>query len=93
MPCWSATAPAGNRRGGQLHVPENITLLRLLPYAPELNPMENVWEYRRGNQLSMTVWRTYTAIVDARCHAWNTPMKDAERITSITTRPWVQVKV
>jgi len=26
----------------------NITLLRLPPYAPELNPMENVWEYLRG---------------------------------------------
>ena len=42
--------------GVRLTVPENITLLRLPPYAPELNPMENVWEYMRGNQLSMTVW-------------------------------------
>ncbi len=82
-----------HRPGGRLRVPENITLLRLPPYAPELNPMENVWEYLRGNQLSMTVWRTYNAILDACCHAWNSLMKDAKRITSITTRPWAQVKV
>jgi hypothetical protein len=82
-----------HRPGGRLRVPGNITLLRLPPYAPELNPMENVWEYLRGNQLSMTVWHTYTAILDACCHAWNSLMKDAERITSITTRPWAQVKV
>ncbi len=76
-----------HRAGGRLRVPENITLLRLPPYAPELNPMENVWEYLRGNQLSMTVWRTYNAILDACCHAWNSLMKDAKRITSLTTRP------
>ncbi len=29
-----------HRPGGRLRVPENITLLRLPPYAPELNPME-----------------------------------------------------
>ena len=64
----------------------------LPPYAPELNPMENVWEYLRGNQLSVTVWLTYTAILDACCNACNSLMKDAERITSITTRTWARVK-
>jgi len=57
-----------------------------------LNPMENVWEYLRGNQLSMTVWNSYNAILDACCNAWNSLMKDAQRITSITTRDWAQVK-
>ncbi len=78
--------------GVRLTVPDNVTLLRLPPYAPELNPMENVWAYMRGNQLSMTVWNSYTAILDACCDAWNSLMKDAERITSITARDWVQVK-
>jgi DDE superfamily endonuclease len=78
--------------GVRLTVPDNITLLRLPPYAPELNPIENVWEYLRGNALSMTVWESYTAIVDACCDAWNGLMKDAERIASLTTRDWAQVK-
>ena len=78
--------------GVRLVVPDNITLLHLPPYAPELNPMENVWAYLRGNALSMTVWESYTAIVDACCSAWNGLMRDAERITSITTRDWAQVK-
>jgi hypothetical protein len=29
--------------GGRLRVQENITLLHLPPYSPELNPVENVW--------------------------------------------------
>ena len=79
--------------GVRLVVPDNITLLRLPPYAPELNPIENVWAYLRGNALSMTVWESYTAIVDACCSAWTGLMRDAGRITSLTTRDWAQVKV
>jgi hypothetical protein len=35
---------APNHRSGQLVVPENITLLFLPPYSPELNPKENLWD-------------------------------------------------
>ena len=35
-----------------LVVPDNITLIPLPPYAPELNPVENVWEYLRKNKLA-----------------------------------------
>ena len=44
-----------HQTGKRLLVPENITLLHLPPYAPELNSMENVWEYLRGNKLSRLV--------------------------------------
>jgi len=44
-----------HRPGGDLKVPDNITLIPLPPYAPELNPIENVWQYLRSNKLSMTV--------------------------------------
>ena len=40
----------------------------------------------------MTIWESYTAIVDACCSAWNGLMRDAERIASITTPAWAQVK-
>ena len=51
-----------HQTGGKLTVPTNITLLPLPPYAPELNPMENVWEYLRANKLCALVWDTYDAI-------------------------------
>ena len=35
----------------------------------------------------MTVWRTYNAILDACCSAWNSLMNDAERIASIQPGP------
>ncbi len=41
--------------GGELVVPKNIVLLHLPPYSPELNPMENVWNYPRQNKLCALV--------------------------------------
>jgi len=55
---------AGYHIAAALTIPENVTLVRLPPYAPELNPMENVWEYLRGNKLAITVFDDYDDIVD-----------------------------
>jgi transposase len=71
-----------------LTVPANITLLPLPPKSPELNPVENVWEYLRQNWLSLRVWADYEAIVDTCCDAWNALITRPERIASITRRDW-----
>src|SRR6187455_1344739 len=71
-------------------VPRNLTLLPLPPYAPELNPVENVWQYLRQNQLSLRVWPDYAAIVDTCCQAWNALMAMPDRIASITRREWAK---
>jgi hypothetical protein len=70
-------------------VPSNITLITLPGYAPELNAMENVWEYLRANRLGAQVWKTYTEIVRACANAWNWFVSDAPRIASIGARKWV----
>ena len=81
---------AGWHRAKRLRVPETLTLVRLPPSSPELNPMENVWEYLRENQLSLRVWSDQAAIVDSCCDTWNALMRLPERIRSITTRTWAQ---
>jgi len=82
-----------HQRGKRLRVPENITLLSLPPYAPELNPMENVWAFLRANKLSALVWDCYDAIVDACVSAWHFLIGDPERIRSIGTRDWACVSL
>jgi transposase len=77
-----------HQRGERLQVPENITLLPLPPYSPELNPMENVWDYLRGNKLSHSVWDTYDAIVRACAEAWRFLLDDPKRISSVAMRSW-----
>ncbi len=80
-----------HQTGGKLQIPENISLLHLPPYSPELNPVENVWQFLRQNQLSNRVFDSYDAIVDACSHAWNALSGEPGRIRSITTRPWARV--
>ena len=67
-----------------------LTVFRLPPYAPELNPVENVWEFLRANLLSHRVWDTYDAILDACQDAWNKLMRSPERIASLTRRTWAK---
>lgn len=82
-----------HQTGGQLRVPDNITLLSLPPYSPELNPMENVWAYLRTNKLCSLVWDSYTAIVNACKSAWDFIANDQERIQSIGFREWACVSL
>ena len=74
-----------------LEVPDNITLLKLPPYAPELNPMENVWAYLRANKLAISVFDSYADILNKCQDAWNFFANDPDRITSITNRHWITV--
>ena len=55
---------------GKLDAPDNITPIFLPSRAPELNLVENVWQYLRQNWLSNTFFENYHAIVDAACAAW-----------------------
>lgn len=80
-----------HRTGGALLVPDNIALLHLPPYAPELNPMENVWAYLRSNKLCNLVWDTYDDIVLACAKAWKFLTDDPERIRAIGVRKWASV--
>ncbi len=82
-----------HQTGERLAVPDNITLLPIPPYTPELNPMENVWEYLRGNKLSAAVWNGYDEIVDACRVAWNFLISDPDRIRSLCTRDWACVSL
>ena len=82
-----------HQSGDKLKVPDNIVMVELPPYAPELNPMENVWAYLRANKLCARVWDSYEAIQQACLDAWNFLVKDPDRIRSIGTRDWATVNV
>jgi transposase len=79
-----------HQTGRRLKVPDNISLLRLPPCSPELNPVENVWQYLKQNFLSNRVFDTYDNIVDACCFAWNALMMAPDRIRSIAQREWAK---
>ena len=77
---------AGWHMSDKLVAPANITLVPLPPKCPELNVMENVWQFLRDNWLSNRVFQSYEPIVDHCCHAWNRLTDQPWRIMSIGLR-------
>ena len=82
---------AGWHTTAKLSVPKNITLIFLPSRAPELNPVENVWQYLRQNWLSNRVFEGYDAIINAACGAWRNLLAQPGTIKSIGTRKWAHV--
>jgi transposase len=79
---------AGWHVSSKLKVPANITLLPLPAKAPELNPVENIWQFMRENWLSNRVFTSYTDILDHCCEAWNKLVDQPWTIMSIGLRDW-----
>ena len=73
---------AGWHVSKKLPIPDNITLLPFPPKSPELNPVENIWQFMRDNWLSNRIFKSHEDILDHCCFAWNKPdaSKNSSRI-------------
>jgi len=63
-------------------VPSKITLLPLPPKCPELNVMENVWQFICDNWRSNRIFQGHDDIVAHCCDAWNRLVDQPWRIMS-----------
>lgn len=82
---------AGWHRTPRLKVPANLTVILLPSRSPELNSVENIWQYLRQNWLSNRVFPTLDAIIEAGCQAWNRLMEQPDIVRSIGWRDWAYV--
>ena len=74
---------------GAVTVPANVSLIGLLPYSPELNPVENLWHYLRSHHWSNGVYADYDALLEAATEAWCKVCLDPEKIRSICAAPYL----
>jgi hypothetical protein len=79
---------AGWHTTDKLDIPENMTLLPLPPRSPELNPVENIWQFMRDNWLSNRIFQSYEQITAQCCEAWNKLVDQPWTIMSIGHRQW-----
>lgn len=56
---------AGWHIAGDLTVPENMRVVLLPPYSPELNPAEHIWEALREDCFANTVFASLDAVEDS----------------------------
>ena len=80
---------APNHRSGDLAIPDNITLLYLPPYSPELNPKENLWD-----EIREKIFKNYALkSMDEVCAKLRQAVLYMERnpnlIRSITSFPYI----
>jgi len=54
---------ASSHKSGQLTIPDNMTLLALPPYSPELNPVESLWDHVRENACANTYFETLNNVI------------------------------
>ena len=70
-----------------LVVPQNITLLSIPPYTPEMNPIEQIWRELRTQGFRNEVFQTLEKVADRLCVTINNLSK--ETIQRITLRSWI----
>lgn len=68
-------------------IPENITLVFIPPYTPEMNPIEQVWRELRTAGFHNEYFKTLRA-VETRFHD-TVKMTKPETLQSITQRYWM----
>jgi transposase len=81
---------AGWHISRDLKIPDNITLVVLPPYSPELNPVERVWLYLRERFLSLRLLPSTEAIIGACCDAWMRLVAEPDRLRSLCAYPWIE---
>ena len=80
---------AGWHASGALRPPANMRLLSLPPYAPELNPVEHVWDELREKRFHNHVFDSLDALEDHLEIALRDFELDVPRIQSIVAWPWI----
>lgn len=81
---------ASSHRAKALEVPDNIHLIALPGYSPQLNPQENVWDEIREKNFPNRVYSTMEA-VRAQLTAGLASFADASAaIISLTAWPWIK---
>ena len=76
-------------RSKTLKIPSNIVAFSLLPYTPEMNPIEQIWNEIRKRGFRNEVFASLGKVIDRLCETINslTP----KTIKSITYRDWLLV--
>ena len=80
---------APNHRCGDLVVPDNVTLLYLPPYSPELNPKENLWDEIREKIFKNYALKSMDAVRAKLRRAILYMERNPKLIRSITSFPHI----
>ncbi len=80
---------AGWHRSMALRAPANMRLLPLPPYAPELNPVEHLWDELREKYFHNRVFDSLDALEDHLVASLGATEQATDKVRSIVAWPWI----
>lgn len=67
---------------------KNLNIIKLPPYSPELNPIEQIWQWLRQRKLANRCFKDYEDIVEQCSKAWNSFISDIDLVKKLCSRKW-----
>ena len=80
---------ASSHKSKDLEIPENLRLIRLPAYSPELNPQEHVWDDLREKAFPNRVSANMEQVIAGLKQGLAEMSADAQRLRSLTAWPWI----
>jgi transposase len=80
---------AGFHTSKKVNVPPNVTLIKLPPYSPELNPIENLWHYLKSHFWSNRAYANYDELEQAAIDAWQQAVLNADLMKTVCASPYL----
>ncbi len=81
---------AGFHTAKEVCIPENVTIIPLPPYSPQLNPVEKLWQYMRQHYWSNRVYKDYDELRVAAIDAWHHVALKPNLIRSICHAEYIE---
>jgi DDE superfamily endonuclease len=74
---------------GELVLPENLRIITLPPYSPELNPVEQLWDLIRERCFSNIAYKSLNAVEATLVTALRALEAAPDTIHTLTRRAWI----
>ena len=78
-----------SHRSKDLTFRDHVSLIRLPPYSPELNPVELLWDELREKEFVNKVFVSLPAVVSQLEHGMNALELNKSAIKSLSAWPWI----
>lgn len=73
------------------HNRHNVSILKIPPYSPELNPCEQIWQYIKDKWLKNRCYKDYDDILTVTADAWENFTAENGRVQSLCSRTWAKL--
>jgi len=81
---------AGSHTSGELKVPDNMRIITLPPYSPELNPVEQIWDLIRERHFANRIFGSLDEVEAALTEALRILDGTPVELQTLTHRTWIQ---